>query len=102
MRFVIGALLVLAAVVLAACGGSDEYITLRPDDVDVWPYVDGVDRAYVYCEPGDVVYVRLKSVNYAANGLAAAKHGYPFVYESGLVQPGMDGASIALKACGVM
>lgn len=95
-------LIAMLAAMLAACSGGDEYITLRPDDVEVWPYADNVTAAYVYCEPGDVVYVRLRSVNYAANGLAAAKHGYPFVGESGLVQPGMDGASIALKACGVM
>jgi hypothetical protein len=94
-------LFAVAVLALAACGSSDEYITVRPDDGAEWPFVERVTAAYVYCD-GDAVHVRILGGNYAANGAAKAAHGYPFVYESGLVREGMDGATFALKACGVM
>lgn len=69
-------LIVIGGVWLSSLGGSasaDNVLTAAAMGED-WPFVDGVDKVRVICEPGNVVVAEIDGQRYTVNGLAVAKY----------------------------
>lgn len=100
----IGCLAVLAIVVV----GGWLFVRSLPDGGrriqaaeygDAWPFVATVDYADVFCEPAGAAYVRIDGVQYALNGLAQSKYGFPYPADMGMQREGMAASTLALDVC---